>query len=139
MKIISKYPVIEVGPKGARVVKNNKYEGGFDNTDGTQPPPTANPSNTSQLPTWLQDTLAVANSGVAQQAVDVAGKIKASKGGATVPPGANPPSSTGGPDGKGGKAVPSTGMSAGAKVGIALGVIGAGVVIYLMMKHKKKA
>ena len=137
MKVIGKYPVILVSQDGKKVIKNNNYEGGFNNADGAPVVPPAN----SNVPTWLQDTLAVANSGVLQTGAQVASTIKAGK---NANPNAGPnPAGTGGPGAPGGKgnekpAAAAPGMSTGAKVGIALGLVGLGVTIYLVHKHNKK-
>ena len=137
MKVIGKYPVVLISKDGKKVIKNNNYEGGFNSADGTAPVPPAN----SNVPSWLQDTLAIANSGVVQTGEQVASAIKTGKAG-TANAGPNP-SGTGAPGatGKGGAEKPpaaSAGMSTGAKVGIVIGVIGLGVVAYLIHKHNKK-
>lgn len=130
MKVIAKYPIIVKGKKENRVILNNKYEGGFDNADGTPAP----------KKTFAQDLAAIADSGAIQSGASIINQIKDSN--KKAPQASNPATTmntvaTGqGPMPDHG--TPSKGMSAGAKVGIALAIVGVGVVIYLV-KHKKAA
>lgn len=137
MKVISKYPVIVKGAKANQHVINDNYEGGYDNADGDT-------STTSSKPKSIWDNLAaIENSGVVQGGLDIANKIKTNKSqGTTNTSTANAPTPTGAgnPDTKAGKDKPaSKGMSSGAKVGIALGVIGVAVALFLVIHHKKEA
>ena len=142
MRVISKYPVLKRDGEGkVQVLSGNKYEGGFNNADGdpaTTPTPATPPS--SGVPGWLAGVENVFNSGAVKNAVQVGADIKAIKTGQPVPFGATPPTGTGaGSAPKGRPDAAATGMSTGAKVGIAIGVIGVIVVAVLVVKHNKKA
>lgn len=131
MKIIAKYPIIVQGKKENRVVLNDKYEGGFDNAEGSTPAPKK---------TFAQDLAAIADSGAIQSGASIVNQIKdANK---KAPQASNPTTGMNtvatGQQPSSGHDAPKKGMSAGAKVGIVLALVGVGVVIYLV-KHKKAA